>query len=526
MQPRPNSLVLFLTAAVGLSMLATSAVADQWSFVGPRYQAMGGTGVAFADDSVAVYWNPANLAWKRGYDAQFPVGLNANIENDALAKLSDLIQTADDLGNVLDESLNCDPVACLALVGQARSDVMNFLIQLADYDKGAESVHFGVNLGLAGRVNNYGFSAMSMSTGTIFPDIDIDNLAIGDALTDLVGTTPLGTPVDSGLADTIATQLAGGGIPSLAQVAQAENLVWLAEQAGANTSNANTQSFLTRLAVQSAAGGGGDAFQDNQTGAVVAGLSTQEFAFTYAHKVPMPFRSEMGDTMRGITDFIHNRISLGGNLKYMLGIGFAETIRYSDGEGGGGVTSSFTGFKDPKISHNFGLDIGLSVRPVDWLQFGMVARNVNGPKFDIAPAVFNGKRVTKVEVPAQVRMGIALLPINNLTLAFDFDATENKIVTLPGFKSRIISLGAEYAIPFGKNVDLALRLGGYSNVAGVVKKDWTMTGGLGLRLWQFVLDLSAGGSFETEKIRTGSNKFTDIPPRLNAGLTLKWEKSL
>ena len=186
----------------------------------------------------------------------------------------------------------------------------------------------------------------------------------------------------------------------------ANNLVWLAERAGADTSDANTQSFLTRLAVQSAAGAGGDAFQNNQTGAAVAGLSTQEFAFTYAHKVPMPFRSEMGDTTRGITDFIHNRISLGGNLKYMLGIGVAEAIRYSDGEGGGGVTSSVAGFKDPKISHNFGLDIGLSARPVDWLQFGMVARNVNGPKFDIAPVVFNGKRVTKVEVPAQVRMAL------------------------------------------------------------------------------------------------------------------------
>ena len=53
-----------------------------------------------------------------------------------------------------------------------------------------------------------------------------------------------------------------------------------------------------------------------------------------------------------------------------------------------------------------------------------------------------------------------------------------------------------------------------------------MTGGLGLRLWQFVLDLSAGGSFEKEKIRTGSDEFMNFPTRLNAGLTLKWEKSL
>ena len=29
-----------------------AALADQWAFVGSRYQAMGGTGVAFATDSL------------------------------------------------------------------------------------------------------------------------------------------------------------------------------------------------------------------------------------------------------------------------------------------------------------------------------------------------------------------------------------------------------------------------------------------------------------------------------------------
>ena len=259
----------------------------------------------------------------------------------------------------------------------------------------------------------------------------------------------------------------------------------------------------------------------------MAGLSTQEFAFTYSHTIPVPFRSKMGDTLRAITKYVHNRVALGANAKYMMGITFAKAVRYDEGESGGDLLGDLTDFGDHEISHRFGLDLGVSYRPVDWLLFGMVARNVNSPSFDLPDLGFaNGQSIDEVTVEPQVRVGVAFLPLRHLTLAFDIDCTLNEMVTLPGFESRILSIGGEYEIPFGKSIGLALRVGGYNNVAPDVDADWAMTGGIRLRLWQFVLDASAGGSFEKEKIQTDSDSYIELPTRLNAGLTLKWEKSL
>jgi hypothetical protein len=134
--------------------------------------------------------------------------------------------------------------------------------------------------------------------------------------------------------------------------------------------------------------------------------------------------------------------------------------------------------------------------------------------------------VTKVHLDPQVRLGMAVIPIKNLTLAFDIDATSNEIATLPGYSSQVVSLGAEYVIPFGKRVDLAIRLGGYNNIATDYNQTWAMTGGLGLRLWGFHLDLAAGSSFEKEDVQTGTTTTTSLPTRMNLGLGLKWEQSL
>lgn len=270
---------------------------------------------------------------------------------------------------------------------------------------------------------------------------------------------------------------------------------------------------------------GSNPLANNETGAVIAGLSTEEFAFTYSHTLPVPFRSKMGDTAQAITKYIHNKIAIGGNIKYMMGIAFAKVIEYDDSDSN--LLGDLADYSDNEISHNWGLDLGIAYRPFPFLRFGMVARNVNSPSFDLPDLdLVNGQQITEIEIEPQVRFGVALLPIRNLTLALDIDATANEITTLPGFESRILSVGAEYAIPFGKKVDLALRLGGYNNVASDVESNWAMTGGIGLRLWQFVIDLSAGGSFEKEKIITDTDSYIELPTRMNAGLTLKWEKSL
>ena len=78
----------------------------------------------------------------------------------------------------------------------------------------------------------------------------------------------------------------------------------------------------------------------------------------------------------------------------------------------------------------------------------------------------------------------------------------------------------------GRHVDLNLRLGTFGNLSGYGGDDWSMTGGLGLRFGSFAIDLSGGGEFSENLVRTGSTSYTNLPSGLNLGLGFKWVKSL
>ncbi|MBW2382678.1 MAG: conjugal transfer protein TraF [Deltaproteobacteria bacterium] len=496
------------------------AIADSWSFVGSRHQAMGGTGVAFSDDSTSAYWNPANFAWQKGWDVQIPITLDANVENQAIQGISNLIVTAADLEQDIEDFLNC-PLGCSGTPpsGQAREELMGFLLQLATYGQNGEAVHANLSIGLSGRYNSMGFSALSLTTATVFPNVDLENVGLSSVDFDvIIGTGQV--PVDSGLAAQISARADVTLLPQ-----QVQQLVWLAELAGGNTSDPRIRSFLGTLAANTSQDT--NPFASNDTGALTAGVSTQEFGFSYAHKIPLPFHSRTGRAGRSILRYLDNRTSLGVTLKYMLGITFLKTFQYADTDSTGDIFGEWIDSGDSEFSHNFGLDLGFSWRPLDFVNVGLVARNVNSPAFDIAPFISptTGQYVTEVELDAQVRMGVALIPIRHLTLAMDIDLTENQIKTLPGFRSRILSLGAEYDLPIGKNFGLALRVGGYNNLSGSVNQDWAITAGLGLRVGLFQLDASLGSSFDDEIIRTDTYTYTTLPTRFNVGLGLKFEKS-
>jgi hypothetical protein len=211
----------------------------------------------------------------------------------------------------------------------------------------------------------------------------------------------------------------------------------------------------------------------------------------------------------------------------MLGITFLKELRYDEADSTGDFFKDWINVGETTYTNTAGLDLGFSWRPLDFVTFGMVARNVNSPAFDVAPFISptTGQLVTEVELDAMVRMGVAMVPIRHLTLAFDFDVTENEVTTMPGFKSRIISLGAEYDLPIGRHFGVAFRMGGYNNVSDTVNQDWAMTGGLGLRMGLFQLDASVGSSFADEIVRTGTYTYQRIPTRFDVGVGLKFEKT-
>jgi hypothetical protein len=518
--PRRRAIVTLAAALV----LAGAADASPWSFVGARAQAMGGAGVAHVSDSTANYWNPANLAFQKGWGVNLPVAAQGNIENDALEKLSNLLIGFDSLGAAADEVFGCVPNCAGSSISEAqRQRVASFLAAFGRYGLGGENVNIDGSLGLAGRYEQFGFSALSLTTGSVFPNTDLSNLGLGqDALDAFVGPGPYGTPANTNLAAQLQAAAAGDGITLGAQ--EAGHLVFLLEQAGANTFDPRVERLALGL-VDTA--GGTRLFSSNDTGALAAGLSTQEFAVSYALKLSVPYFRRTRGVTRKLLSMVHNKTAVSITPKYMVGVSFLKFYRYDDTESAGGIVTDLFDVDSNTVSQNFGLDVGLTWRPTGWLRFGMMARNVNGPSFDVQPFVApNGMYVSSIEVDPQVRMGLAIVPVQNLTIAFDFDATSNELMTTPGFESRYVSLGAEYVIPVGRHVGVALRLGGYNNVSSTVEQDWAMTGGLGLRFGSFHLDLSAGGSFANETVRTGTTEFDSFPTRLNAGVGLSWEKSL
>jgi hypothetical protein len=483
--------------------LAGSAPAEEWVFAGARYQAMGGASVAFADDSLAAYSNPANLAFRKGWDVQLPATLNANIENRMLQDISGLLVRAENLSAQFDQIEQ----GTGSLTGADAQNVVDWLLDFRQLGKNGQSIHAGVNVGLLGRYNGFGFSATSTTTATGYPNVDQGSLAlfVGSAnpLTSLVGALPPATAQDTAL---VAEILALSAAPDW-NAGNINKLVSIIEQSGHDTNDPATRQFILRLAEQTANGSAGNSLAASNTGTLLGGISVQEFGISYAHTLPLPFFAPLDE-----------KISVGGTLKYMLGITWVRFVRYDEVTSGTALANELASLKDHVTSHNVGLDIGASYRPFEWLRFGMQARNINSPAFD-------ARGVGEIELDAQVRMGMAVLPIRHLTLALDFDATENKIVTIPGFRSRLVSVGAEYAIPLGRHFDLALRLGTYGNTAAE-DSNWALSGGLGLRMGSFYLDLSGAGSLNKEAVQTDTNSYTSLPTRLGMGVNLKWERSI
>ncbi|MCH2187054.1 hypothetical protein MK280_14405, partial [Myxococcota bacterium] len=120
---------------------ASTVEANSWNFTGSRYQAMGGTGVAYSDDSLSAYWNPANLAFQKGWDVQLPVTANGEIVNLAAEKLSDLLQRSADMSKTLEDYVDCSTGCDTSPTDEDKQNIYGLLYDLSRFGQQAESVH-------------------------------------------------------------------------------------------------------------------------------------------------------------------------------------------------------------------------------------------------------------------------------------------------------------------------------------------------------------------------------------------------
>ena len=194
------------------------------------------------------------------------------------------------------------------------------------------------------------------------------------------------------------------------------------------------------------------------------GFEARQLAFSYAYA------------------FSDKTFAIGITAKVIQGAAYSGLV---DLQSGNGVTIT-NRFGKPEISTTYGIDLGAIYRPISWIRFGIVAKDINKPVFDDTGG-------GEIKLEPQVRGGMALNPWSTLTLTADVDITKNKTL-VPGVKSQLLSLGAEQTF---LTEFISLRVGTFKNMQDAASP-FIPTAGLGLRLFFLRADVGGGYDFREQ----------------------------
>ncbi len=480
---------------------ALSARAEEWSFAGARYQAMGGAGVAVVDDSHASYWNPGALAFDPAAQGfELPFSVSAATLGDILADADAIANFTNDntLASVITKVGNGDQLTLAEVQG-----LLDLTTKLPTLGESGEGFLALPDIGLTMRRGRLAVTVKGSGSLAVDPVLDLGNLALSAALLAadrVIDVVDIGEDHSLGSLEEFTNLIDSQSLSDAINAAfpawdpnQADELVYQAEQAGLDTSAATIQSLLTTIAGATDAGGLATDLSVNGSGAFVRGLVTQEVGIAYAHPV------------------FDGRLGIGGNVRYLRGIASSKFIRYDDIKSGRDLVDELTDLSNTETSNQVSLDLGVLLRLNDRWRFGVVGRNLTSPSFDVS----GGGDYT---LDPQGRVGVALKLAPGLVMAADVDITENETDALDGLKSQLLSVGTEYRLGLGES-QLALRAGAYTNLAGELRESMTVTAGIGFRIWRLQIDLAAAASPYFQEINVGGKK---LPSRLNLSGAIKW----
>jgi len=495
--------------AVAVSMvvvLGQIGLASSFKILGTRPLGMGGAFVAVAEDSIAQYWNPAGFALQKGFDIQIPIAVSMETTEGLIDEVDDLGDIADTVGRIQEMQEAGD-----AFTAELIQEFTSSINELDDLNKSGLGLILDINAGLNIRYRNMGIGVINITELGTDPDLDLVNIGLGkqDAVTDALdalcvdvdmdgnpGDGPGGlwdlTSSQQSIASTIANSLDDMGVNptkgTWTNQQLAEELVTAGVLVGLSDDEINqVASTIAEVAGSLAAGYlTGAGFSDNETNIRLNGIMLFEAPVTYARELP----------------WLKN-LYVGGNIKFMYGIvGFAEFEVFSEED----LTESlYKDYRDySETSTTIGVDIGAlyDLRESWGARFGMVVRNLTYPSFS-QPKEAKEAGLDKYVIEPQVRIGAAYWPLNFITLSADLDVTNNKTV-LPGYDSRMLSLGAEVNVLNKPWLNLALRGGFMDNLAESYGS--MFTAGLGLNIFHFQLDFAGAVSTERTSI-AGGQKF-------------------
>ncbi|MFH1076565.1 MAG: conjugal transfer protein TraF [Pseudomonadota bacterium] len=500
-------------------ILALSGIANarEWAIVGPRALGMGGAHVAVSNDSTASYWNPAAFGFFGAAQKKSP----ADPDREWSSTLSGGISASvhEGLGKELDKILDYDYDALdNGQISAANVDdyieIVNSLKTFNENNKRAVKGTIDGQLGI--QLGNFGIAGIllgeisakgKIDTVNIVPETGIEG---GNIITYLSEGENLNSGID------IPAEQAGNRYWGAADATR-QNLIASIEGIGGQwddinptTNNTYAYDFVDAVdygldqvkdaggtipaeitdhvetvadIAESAATGG--SLEDNESVILFKGLMVTEVPITYGQA-------------------LDETCAIGGNIKYMKGRTYNAAIKIFDTKYDDALDKAQDDYTE---SSAFGLDLGILYRIDPDIKLGFVGRNLNSPEFDMKPISQSDQ--SSIEEKPQIRAGIAYTLFSFITLAADYDITEND-TTVSGYQSKNMSLGSE--ISLWKM--LALRFGGYKNIA---EDDigWVYTGGIGLNLFGVSLDGGIAIATDTETIDE-----KDIPKEMRGELAL------
>ncbi len=529
----PNrGLLAVLTLTLGWIFGSSEARSEDWIIMGPRAMGMGGAGVATYHGGYGLYWNPASLGMApyRHSDEEevseeeetqeltekeeeseesseeprapiplfdFAIHSAVNVEDtgDTINTIFEIQELVEALDFPTLESKFQSGTPFTTQEVQSALELLNQIPELQDRGEGL-LIHAANGLGF--RFSRLGLSFNALGFAGAEPVVDLlQNISLGNQGIDQVLS---GLPVPgSGQLTTesqnLVTQLVGTGFIT---TTDAQRLVFQAQNAGVNTADPEFQQAVVNVLQATDAADGGSLqtiITNNQTGTSLRGAMVGEAAIGYAQ----PFG-----------EFL----SIGISAKAMLGTTYQQSFTLSE-------LGTQDNFFDELISENnreetfdWGIDVGVLFRPVEWLVLGVTGKNLNQPEFDFADG-------TTFALDPQGRAGISIMPFDWLTLAADVDLTTNHSDIIPGYESQHLGGGAEINL-FNF---LYLRAGLSKNLKRS-DNDLYLHAGVAARIWVLSIDAGAVIPADFEDLDEVSNLYDkvenleDVPSRVGASVMI------
>lgn len=409
---------------------------------------MGGAGVASSIGSFAPYYNPALLADHKN-TAEISISGGVGIREINLADTLDTLSDID-VEDTINQVKNASPTIAGITVKGNLSDTVRQDIKTIQHELGSLSDQNGLQICPTASVGiqalSFGFGLFVVSEGTAYEIVDKSRLDIIVEKT-IAGPTTIYFEYDP---DTDMFT------PATSGAYQGRSLQY--------------------------------ALDKGYTYLQLTGLSYSEIPISYGYR----FDSSLGT------------FNVGGSLKIMPAYTYDKKVKVDTASGD--IEGDLNDAKETDTS--FGVDLGFLYRPtaLQNLAVGLVAKNINTPKFDTTTD-------RELEIKPQVRAGVAYDVSNTLTMALDMDITKNETF-LPDYDSQFIGGG----VNFHPLSWLSVRGGVMQNIRE--SSDGTvLTGGLGFGIKWFQMDIAAQYS-----LKTGEFDGNTIPrySRVQLSFVSKW----